>query len=52
MNTHINIGKVILQDYFDFYCEQKLDDEEYVPVVKIIINPIFRKKIELVNDIL
>ena len=40
MNAHLNIGKVILQDYFDFYCEHTLDDAEYIPAVKIIINGI------------
>ena len=40
MNTHLNIGKAILHDYFDFYCEQTLDDAEYIPVIKIIINGI------------
>ncbi len=35
MNTHLNIGKAILHDYFDFYCEQTLDDAEYIPVIKI-----------------
>ena len=40
MNTHLNIGKAILHDYFDFYCEQTLDDAEYILAVKIIINGI------------
>lgn len=38
MGTHLHIGKAILHDYFDFYCEQTLDDTEYIPVVKIVID--------------
>ncbi len=40
MQRHINIGKSILNDYFDFYCEQMLDDADYIPVIKVIINGI------------
>ena len=38
MDTHLNIGKSILQDYYDYYREQVLDEAEYISVVKIIIN--------------
>ena len=38
MDTHLNIGKSILHDFFDFYRKQGLDDVEYIPIVKIIIN--------------
>lgn len=38
MDTHLNIGKSNLHDFFDFYRKQGLDDVEYIPIVKIIIN--------------
>ncbi|MBL7174444.1 MAG: hypothetical protein ISS66_01345 [Desulfobacteraceae bacterium] len=40
MDNYQNIGMSILKNLFDFYCEKKLDDEEYIPVVKIIIKGI------------
>ena len=40
MDTYLNIGKSILQDYFNYYCEESLDDAEYIPVVKVIIDGI------------
>ena len=42
MQTHLNIGKSILRDYYDFSCEKSLDDAEYIPVVRIIIEGIVK----------
>jgi len=38
VGNYENIGMAILKNFFDYYCEQKLDDAEYVRVVKVIIN--------------
>jgi hypothetical protein len=40
MDTHISIGKTVLSDLFRFYEERGLDDAEYIPVVKVIIEGI------------
>ena len=40
MGNYENIGMTILKSFFDYYCEQKLDDAEYVRVVKVIIDGI------------
>jgi len=40
MDDYENIGISILKNFFDYYCEEKLDDAEYIPVVKVIINGI------------
>ena len=40
MGNYENIGMTILKNFFDYYCEQRLDDAEYVRVVKVIINGI------------
>ncbi len=45
METYINIGKSILGDYFDFYCQQSLDDAEYIPTVRVIIEGILKAMI-------
>ncbi len=47
METYINIGKSILSDYFDFYCQQSLDDAEYIPVVRVIIEGILKAMISV-----
>jgi len=40
MGDYENIGISILKNFYDYYCAQKLDDAEYIPVVKVIINGI------------
>jgi len=40
MGDYENIGISILKNFFDYYCAQDLDDAEYIPVVKVIINGI------------
>ena len=40
MDTHVSIGKAVLGDLFRFYEERGLDDAEYIPVVKVIIEGI------------
>ena len=40
MGNYENIGISILKNFYDYYCAQKLDDAEYIPVVKVIINGI------------
>lgn len=40
MGNYENIGMIILKNLFDYYCEQKLDNAEYIRVVKVIINGI------------
>ena len=42
MDPHLNIGKSILQDFYDYSCEKSLDDAEYIPVVRIIIEGIVK----------
>ena len=37
---YFNIGKTILQKYFDYYRDKSLDDTEYLPVVRLIIEGI------------
>ena len=37
MELAATIGKFILENYFQFYCRQTLDDAEYVPTVRVII---------------
>ena len=39
-DNYENIGIAILKNFFNYYHEQRLDDAEYIPVVKIIINGI------------
>ena len=38
--TYFNTGKTILQKYFDYYRDKSLDDTEYLPVVRLIIEGI------------
>ena len=40
MEVYENIGISILKGFFEYYEEAKLDDVEYIPVVKVIINGI------------
>lgn len=40
MKTYAKIGKAILRDYFKYYAKHSLDDTEYIPVVKTIVNSI------------
>ena len=47
MGNYENIGMTILRDFFDYYCEQRLDDAEYVRVVKVIINGIQESMLSL-----
>jgi hypothetical protein len=37
VDTHISIGKAVLSDLFRFYEDRGLDDAEYIPVVRVII---------------
>ena len=37
---YFNIGKTILQKYFDYYRDKSFDDTEYLPVVRLIIEGI------------
>jgi len=39
-DNYENIGIAILKNFFNYYHEQRLDDTEYIPVVKIIIDGI------------
>jgi len=38
--SYFEIGRTILQKYFDYYTENSLDDTEYIPVVRLIIEGI------------
>jgi len=38
--SYFNLGRTILQKYFDYYREKSLDDTEYLPVVRLIIEEI------------
>jgi len=38
--SYFNIGKTILQKYFDYYRDKSLHDTEYLPVVRLIIEGI------------
>jgi len=40
MNDYIKIGETILKKYFDHNCKNSLDDAEYIPIVKVIIQGI------------
>jgi hypothetical protein len=40
MDLYITIGKSILQEYFDYYGKQGLDDAEYIPIIKVIVEGI------------
>jgi len=37
---YLKIGRTILRKYFDYYTENSLDDKEYLPVVRLIIEGI------------
>jgi hypothetical protein len=39
----LKIGKAILRDYFDYYVENSLDDGEYIPIVRVIIEGIAKE---------
>ena len=47
MENYENIGISILKNFYDYYCEQELDDAEYIPVVKVIINGIQESMLSL-----
>jgi hypothetical protein len=47
MGNYENIGMTILKNFFDYYCEQRLDDAEYIRVVKVIINGIQESMLSL-----
>ena len=38
--VNLKIGRTILRKYFDYYKEKSLDDTEYIPVVRLIIEGI------------
>ena len=38
--SYLNIGRKILQNYFAYYTENSLDDVEYIPVVRLVIEGI------------
>jgi hypothetical protein len=40
VDPHITIGKAVLKNLFRFYEERGLDDAEYIPVVRVIIDGI------------
>ena len=40
MEEYLKIGESILQEYFDYYRKHSIDDAEYIPVVKVIIQGI------------
>lgn len=40
MDTHVSIGKAVLSNLFRFYKKEGLDDAEYIPVVRVIIEGI------------
>ena len=40
MNSYFNIGEAILKKYFDHNCKNAIDDTEYIPIVKVIIQGI------------
>lgn len=35
--SYLQIGRTILRSYFDYYTKKSLDDTEYIPVVRLII---------------
>jgi hypothetical protein len=37
MDTYISIGKAILSDFYRHYNKVGLDDAEYIPVIRVII---------------
>lgn len=37
------MGKTILRDYFDYYVKKSLDDVEYIPIVRVIIEGIAKE---------
>ena len=39
----LKIGKAILRDYFDYYVENSMDDGEYIPIVRVIIEGIAKE---------
>lgn len=39
----LKIGKAILLDYFDYYVENSMDDGEYIPIVRVIIEGIAKE---------
>jgi len=41
--VYFKIGKAILRDYFDYYVKNSLDDAEYSPIVRIIIEGIAKE---------
>ncbi len=40
MEEYLKIGESILREYFDYYRKHSIDDAEYIPVVKVIIQGI------------
>jgi hypothetical protein len=46
VETHISIGKTVLGDFYRYYNEVGLDDAEYIPVVRVIIEGIGKALIE------
>ncbi len=42
MEEYLKIGESILQEYFDYNRKHSIDDAEYIPVVKVIIQGICR----------
>lgn len=41
--SFLRIGRTILRKYFDYYREKTLDDTEYIPVVRLIIEGITKE---------
>jgi hypothetical protein len=40
MEVYFDLGRMVLKDYLAYYHKHSLDDAEYIPVVKVIINGI------------
>ena len=39
-DVYLKIGRSILRNYFDFYTKNSMDDAEYIPTVRVIIEGI------------
>ena len=46
MDTYISVGKAILSDFYRHYNKVGLDDAEYIPVIRVIIEGIAKAMTE------
>lgn len=46
MDTYISVGKAILGDFYRHYNKVELDDAEYIPVIRVIIEGIAKAMTE------